>query len=75
MVKSASTMVTKIGSDATYDTLKAWQSAVEDWVFTSTSITPEDLGPISVRSVARMTLKPELYTALDNAGAMGGRTG
>ena len=40
-------------------------------MFSHTSIYPADLGPISVRSIARMKMKPELYTALDNAGAMG----
>ncbi len=74
MIKSAPTMVTKLDKEATYEIFKAWQSSVEDWVFSHTSLLPADLGPISVRSVARMTLKQELYTALDNAGAMGSRT-
>ena len=74
MIKSASNMVTKLDKDASYETFKAWQSSVEDWVFSHTYLYPSNLGPISVRTVARMTLKPELYTSLDNAGAMGSRT-
>ena len=74
MIKSAPTMVSKLDKEASYEIFKAWQSSVEDWVFSHTSLYPSDLGPISVRSVARMTLKPELYTILDNAGTMGSRT-
>ena len=74
MVKSAPAMVTKLAIDANYEAWKAWESSVEDWVFSHTSLYPADLGPISVRSIARMTMKPDLYTALDNAGAMGNRT-
>ena len=74
MVKSAPTMVTKLGQDAYYEAWKAWESSVEDWVFSHTSLYPADLGPISVHSIARMTMKLDLYTALDSAGAMGNRT-
>ena len=37
MVKSANTMVvSKLGKDANYNTLKEWSSAVEDWVYSHT---------------------------------------
>lgn len=75
MIKTVGRLVSPLESSATYDQYKAWESAVGDWVFSHTSIAPCDLGPTSVRSVARMTMKPELYTLLDNAGAMGSRAG
>lgn len=36
MVKSAPTMVTKLSKSANYEALKAWASAVDDWVFSHT---------------------------------------
>ena len=75
MIKSAPTMVTKLVKTANYDTYKAWSSAVDDWVFSHTQIYPEKLGPSAVRSIARMTLDPELYAALEGDGALGGRAG
>jgi hypothetical protein len=75
MVKSAPTMVTKLPKSANYETLKAWTSAVEDWVFSHTQVFPEDLGPTAVRSIARMTLSAELYSILENSGALGNRSG
>ena len=75
MVKSAPTMVSKLKSTAKYETLKAWASAVDDWVFSHTQVYPDALGPTAVRSVARMTLDMELYTALEEDGALGGRSG
>ena len=68
-------MVTKLKASAKYETLKAWASAVDDWVFSHTQVYPDDLGPTAVRSVARMTLEAELYTALEGDGALGGRFG
>ena len=68
-------MVTKLTKNATYGALKAWASAVEDWVYSHTHVMPEDLGPMAVQSVARMTLTAELYSALETTGALGSRTG
>ena len=68
-------MVTKLMKAATYGTLKVWASAVEDWIFSQTQVMPEDLGPMAVRSVARMMLAAELYSQLENAGTLGSRTG
>ena len=48
---------------------------MDDWVFSHTQVYPDHLGPTAVRSVARMTLDPELYTALEGDGALGGRIG
>ena len=75
MIKSAPTMVKKLGKNANYDVYKAWSSAVDDWVLTHTQVYPESLGPSAVRSVSRMTLDPELYAALEGDGALGGRQG
>lgn len=36
MVKSAPTMITKLRKSASYEALKAWSSAVYDWVFSHT---------------------------------------
>ena len=75
MVKSANTLVTKLGRKANYNTLKAWSSAVEDWVYSHTQMYPEKLGPAAIRTVARVTAPPELYTTLDSDGALGTRHG
>ena len=48
---------------------------MDDWVFSHTQIYPEKLGPSAVRSIARMTLDPELCAALEGDGALGGRAG
>ena len=71
MIKSAPTMVTKLHVTADYQKLKAWQSAVEAWVLSHMQIYPDKLGPSAVRTVARMTLSAELYTALEGDGALG----
>jgi hypothetical protein len=68
-------MVTKLQPNATYEVLKAWASAVEDWVYSHTQVHPDNLGPTAVRSVARMTLAPVLYTQLEGDGALGSRAG
>ena len=75
MVKSAHALVSKLPANANYGKLKAWQSSVEDWVYSNTQILPDKLGPSAVRSVARMSLDPELYSALEGDGALGGRYG
>ena len=68
-------MVSKLSTSANYEQMKAWSSAVDDWVFSHTQIYPDSLGPAAVRSVARMTLSAELYTALEGDGALGSRSG
>ena len=71
MIKSVRIMVALLEASTKYGDYKMWVAAVRDWVFTNTALTPAELGPYSVRSVARITLKPELYASLDNSGAMG----
>ena len=75
MVKSVSTMVKKLPGTANYTQLKAWSSAVEDWVYSHMNIQPDRLGPTAVRQVARMSLEAELYTSLAEEGALGGLQG
>jgi hypothetical protein len=74
MIKLVRIMVTPLESNAKYGAYNMWEAAVGDWVFNHTALVPTELGPYSVRSVARMTLKPDLYTSLDNSGAMGARS-
>ncbi len=71
MIKSAPAMVTKLTKSMNYGALKAWASAVEDWVYSHTHIMPDKLGPMAVQSVARMMLELELYSTLEAKGALG----
>ena len=73
MIKSVRIMVKPLEDRTKYGDYKMWEAAVGDWVFNHTTLLPTELGPYSVRSIARMTLKPDLYAGLDNAGAMGTR--
>ena len=75
MIKSAPMMVTKLTKGVNYGAFKAWASAVEDWVYSHTHIMPDELSPMAVWSVARMTLELELYSALEAKGALGSRSG
>ena len=75
MIKSAPQMIDKLKVGATYGKLKAWASAVEDWLYSHTQVYPDRLGPSAVRSVARMTLSAELYSLLEGDGVLGRRAG
>ena len=75
MVKSVSTMVTKLPDTATYAKFKAWLSAVEDWVASHLGAALEVLGPHAVRTFARLTMTPELYAILEMTGMLGMQTG
>ena len=75
MVKSVSTMVTKLPDNATYAKFKAWLLAVEDWVARNLGAALEALGPHTVRTVARLTMTPELYAVLEMTGVLGMQTG
>ena len=70
MVKSVSTMVTKLLDTAAYAKFKAWLSVVEDWVASHLGAALEALGPHAVRTVARLTMTPELYTVLKTTGVL-----
>ena len=75
MVKSMSTMVTKLPDTATYAKFKAWLSAVEDWVASHLGAALEALGPHAVQAVARLTMTLELYAILETMGVLGMQTG
>ena len=75
MVKSMSTMVTKLPDTATYAKFKAWLSTVEDWVASHLGAALEVLGPHAVRMVAQLTMTPELYAVLETTGVLGMQTG
>ena len=75
MVKSVSTMVTKLPDTVTYAKFKAWLSAVEDWVASHLGAALEALGPHAVRTVARLTMTLELYPVLETMGVLGMQTG
>lgn len=68
-------MVTKLVPKASYSVFKAWKSSVCDWVVSCATVKPEALGPQAVRSVARITIAPLLYTDLEEAGGLGKRDG
>ena len=71
MVKLVGTMVTKLPDTMTYAKFKAWLSAVEDWVASHLGDALEALGPHAVRTVARLTMTPELYAVLETMGVLG----
>ena len=75
MVKSVSTMVMKLPDTLTYAKFKAWLLAVEDWVASHLGAALEALGPHAVRTVARLTMTPELYAVLETTGMLGMQTG
>ena len=71
MVKSVPSMVTKLREGVQYGVFKAWASAVHDWVVSHTGIMPENLGPSSVRFVARLTMASEFHAMVETSGALG----
>ena len=75
MVKLVSTMLTKLPDTATYAKFKAWLSVVEDWVASHLGTALEALVPHAVRTVARLTMMPELYAILEMTGVLGMQKG
>ena len=71
MVKSSAQIVTRLQERATYASFKAWLLVVEDWVSSHTHTTPDNLGPATVRAVARLTMSPDVYLWLETSGALG----
>ena len=68
-------MVTKLPDTATNAKFKAWLSAVEDWVASHLGGALEALGPHAVRTVARLTMTPELYAVMEMTGVLGMQMG
>ena len=50
---------------------KAWLSAVEDWVSSHTHTMPDNLGPATVRTMACLTMSPDIYSWLETSSALG----
>ena len=75
MMSVLPSMVKKLSAKASYERLRSWQITVTDWINYSAKLLPEDLGPSTVRSIARLTMEEELYTELEQEGALGGRPG
>ena len=75
MVKLVGTMVTKLLDTTTCAKFKAWLLAVEDWVASHLGTALEVLGPHAVRTVARLTMTPELYAVLEKMGVLGMQKG
>lgn len=65
MVKSASHMITKLKDGVDYAKFKAWLSALRDWVESHSHLTPDQLGPASLRAIIRISIDPELYDAME----------
>ena len=63
-------MVTCLQEQATYASFKAWLSAVEDGVLSHTHTMPENLGPATIRTVAHLTMSPDVYLWLETSGAL-----
>ena len=75
MVKLVGMMVTKLPDTATYTKFKVWLLVVEDWVVSHLGTALEVLGPHAVRTVARLTMTPELYAVLEMTGMLGMQKG
>ena len=65
LIKSVGQMVTKLKKGVSYTTFKAWVSALHDWLASHAQLTPEQLGPASLRAIIRLTIDNELYTVLE----------
>ena len=71
MVKSSAQMVTHLLEWATYVSFKAWLSAVEDWVLSYSHTMPENLGSVTVRAVAHLTMSLDVYSWLETCSMLG----
>ena len=71
MVKSANVLIDKLKDGCTFDSFKAWTSFMYDWVNSHTQLTPDDLGPKSLRQILKMGISNEFFTALSSSGALG----
>jgi hypothetical protein len=71
MVKAAPILLGKLPTITTYEELKAWSSAVDNWVHSQIQAYQESLAPTAVCQVARLTPEPALYAALEAKGALG----
>ena len=71
MVKSSVQIVTRLQEWATYASFKAWLLVVEDWVSSHNHTMPNNLGPVTIRAIARLMMSPDVYSWLETSGALG----
>ena len=71
MVRMVSMMITHLDRGMPYDKFWAWLSTVEDWVISQTQNEPRMLGPEVLWTVIRISIMPELFDDLEEAGALG----
>ena len=64
-------MVTHLQKWATYTSFKAWLSAVEDWVLSYTHTIPDNLGPVTIYTMAHLTMSLEVYSWLETYTMLG----
>ena len=70
MVKSSTQMMSHLQELATYNSFKAWCLAVEDWLFSNTHTTPDNLGPATVCTIAHLTRSLDVYSWLETCGML-----
>ena len=58
-------MVTHLKEQATYASFKAWLLVVEDWLLSNTHTMPDNLGPVTIHTVAHLTMNPDVYSCLE----------
>ena len=71
MVKSSVKMVTHLQKQATYASFKAWLLVVEDWVLSYTHTIPDNLGPVTIHTMAHLTISLDIYSWLETCGTLG----
>ena len=71
MVKSLVQMVTRLQEWATYASFKACLSVVKDWVSSHTHSMYNNLGPVTVCTVAYLMMSPYIYSWLETSGTLG----
>ena len=64
-------MVTHLEEWTNHASIKAWLSAVEDWVLSHTHTMPNNLGPATIHPVACLTMSQEVYFWLETSSVLG----
>ena len=71
MVKSSVQIVTCLKEWATYTSFKAWLLAVKDLVSFHTHTTPKNLKPVTVHTMAHLTMSLDIYSWLETCSTLG----
>ena len=64
-------MVTHWQEWATYSSFKVWLLVVEDWVLSHTHTMPDNLGLVTICTIARLTMSLDIYSWLETCGTLG----